>query len=65
MGSLRRLASDPRKANGTNPSMWRNPYARPDARRAIETTDVWFTAYPSEHRPDHLRWSNSLTNPRG
>ncbi|MFS0865987.1 maltose alpha-D-glucosyltransferase [Microbacterium sp. 179-B 1A2 NHS] len=28
------------------PSMWRNPYARPDARRAIETTDVWFTAYP-------------------
>ncbi|MDM4763987.1 maltose alpha-D-glucosyltransferase [Galbitalea sp. SE-J8] len=28
------------------PSMWRNPYARPDARRAIATTDVWFTAYP-------------------
>ncbi len=28
------------------PSMWRNPYARPDARRAIETADVWFTAYP-------------------
>ncbi|WP_438354100.1 maltose alpha-D-glucosyltransferase [Microbacterium sp. CJ88] len=28
------------------PSMWRNPYARPDARRAIETSDVWFTAYP-------------------
>jgi trehalose synthase len=28
------------------PSMWRNPYARPDARRAIETTNVWFTAYP-------------------
>lgn len=71
-GSLRRFASDPRTANGTNPayvewlvrqsmlkdadvlgrqlsgqpSMWRNPYARPDARRAIETTDVWFTAYP-------------------
>ncbi|MBU4465177.1 MAG: maltose alpha-D-glucosyltransferase, partial [Actinobacteria bacterium] len=29
-----------------NPSMWRNPYARPDARKAIETSDVWFTAYP-------------------
>ncbi|MGY3128783.1 trehalose synthase [Agrococcus sp. UYP33] len=28
------------------PSMWRNPYARPDARRAIGTSDVWFTAYP-------------------
>ena len=28
------------------PSMWRNPYARPDARRAIHTADVWFTAYP-------------------
>jgi trehalose synthase len=28
------------------PSMWRNPYARPDARRAITTADVWFTAYP-------------------
>jgi trehalose synthase len=28
------------------PSMWRNPYARPDARRAIDTSDVWFTAYP-------------------
>ena len=28
------------------PSMWRNPYARPDARKAIETSDVWFTAYP-------------------
>lgn len=27
-------------------SMWRNPYARPDARRAIETASVWFTAYP-------------------
>jgi trehalose synthase len=26
--------------------MWRNPYARPDARRAIATSDVWFTAYP-------------------
>lgn len=29
-----------------SPSMWRNPYARPDARRAIASTDVWFTAYP-------------------
>jgi trehalose synthase len=28
------------------PSMWRNPYARPDARRAVSTADVWFTAYP-------------------
>jgi trehalose synthase len=71
-GSVRRVTTDPRTANGTNPSyvewlvrqsmlkdadvlarqvsgqptMWRNPYARPDARRAIETSDVWFTAYP-------------------
>lgn len=70
--SARRVATDPRTANGTNPSyvewlvrqsmlrdadvlarrvsgqptMWRNPYARPDARRAIATSDVWFTAYP-------------------
>lgn len=28
------------------PSMWRNPYARPDARRAIGIASVWFTAYP-------------------
>ncbi len=71
-GSLRRFTTDPRTANGTNPSyvewlvrqsmlkdadvlsrqlsgqpsMFRNPYARPDARRAIEMSDVWFTAYP-------------------
>lgn len=71
-GTLRRVTTDPRTANGTNPSyvewlvrqsmlqdadvlarqlsgqpaMWRNPYARPDARRAIATSDVWFTAYP-------------------
>jgi trehalose synthase len=71
-GSVRRITTDPRTANGTNPSyvewlvrqsmlkdadvlarqlsgqptMWRNPYARPDARRAIMTSDVWFTAYP-------------------
>ncbi|MCR2816671.1 maltose alpha-D-glucosyltransferase [Microbacterium jiangjiandongii] len=71
-GSVRRIKTDPRTANGTNPSyvewlvrqsmlkdadvlarqlagqpaMWRNPYARPDARRAIAATDVWFTAYP-------------------
>lgn len=71
-GSVRRNRTDPRTANGTNPSyvewlvrqsmlkdadvlarqlsgqpaMWRNPYARPDARRAIATSDVWFTAYP-------------------
>lgn len=70
--SVRRVATDPRTANGTNPSyvewlvrrsmlkdadvlarqlsgqpaMWRNAYARPDARRAIATSDVWFTAYP-------------------
>ncbi len=71
-GSVRRIKTDPRTANGTNPSyvewlvrqsmlkdadvlarqlagqpaMWRNPYARPDARRAISMSDVWFTAYP-------------------
>jgi trehalose synthase len=71
-GSLRRFATDPRTANGSNPayvewlvrqsmlkdadvlsrqltgqpSMFRNPYARPDARRAIDMSDVWFTAYP-------------------
>lgn len=70
--SVRRVRTDPRTANGTNPSyvewlvrqsmlkdadvlarqlsgqpsMWRNAYARPDARRAIATSDVWFTAYP-------------------
>ncbi len=27
-------------------AMWRNPYARPDARRAVGTASVWFTAYP-------------------
>lgn len=70
--SIRRSFSDPRSADGSNPSyvewltrqsmlrdaevlgrglsgqpsMWRNPYARPDARRAIRTASVWFTAYP-------------------
>lgn len=70
--SVRRIRTDPRTANGSNPSyvewlvrqsmlkdadvlarqlsgqpaMWRNAYARPDARRAIGTSDVWFTAYP-------------------
>jgi trehalose synthase len=70
--SVRRIRTDPRTANGTNPSyvewlvrqamlkdadvlarqlsgqptMWRHAYARPDARRAIATSDVWFTAYP-------------------
>ncbi|GAA1494092.1 maltose alpha-D-glucosyltransferase [Curtobacterium herbarum] len=34
-----------RQLSGT-PAMWRNPYARPDARRAVSTSDVWFTAYP-------------------
>jgi trehalose synthase len=28
------------------PIMWRNPYARPDARQALRTASVWFTAYP-------------------
>jgi len=71
-GGVRRVTTDPRTANGANPSyvewlvrqsmlkdadvlarelsgqpsMWRNPYARPDARRAIATADVWFSAYP-------------------
>ena len=27
-----------------SPSMWRNPYARPDARLAVATSDVCFTA---------------------
>ncbi|KHK97764.1 trehalose synthase [Microbacterium mangrovi] len=70
--SLRRIRTDPRTANGTNPSyvewlvrqsmlkdadvlarplagqpsMWRHAYARPDPRRAIATSDAWFTAYP-------------------
>ena len=70
--SVRRIRTDPRTANGSNPSyvewlvrqamlkdadvlarqlsgqptMWRNAYAHPDARRAIATSDVWFTAYP-------------------
>ncbi len=29
-----------------SPAMWRNPYARPDARRAVAATSVWFNAYP-------------------
>ena len=70
--SVRRIRTDPRTANGSNPSyvewlvrqamlkdadvlarqlsgqptMWRNAYAHPDARRAIAISDVWFTAYP-------------------
>ncbi|MGI4896416.1 MAG: maltose alpha-D-glucosyltransferase [Janthinobacterium lividum] len=27
-------------------SMWQNPYAKPDPRRAVDTAAVWFTAYP-------------------
>ena len=27
-------------------SMWQNPFANPDARNAISTAGVWFTAYP-------------------
>ncbi|EPR75321.1 Trehalose synthase [Leifsonia rubra CMS 76R] len=34
------------RGHSGQPSMWRNPYARPDARRAIGTASVWFTAYP-------------------
>jgi trehalose synthase len=28
-------------------SLWRNAYALPDARRAVELAPVWFTAYPA------------------
>ncbi|WP_369070386.1 maltose alpha-D-glucosyltransferase [Kineococcus terrestris] len=35
-------------------SMWANPYAEPDARRAVDSASVWFTAYPI-----------SLVNPPG
>ncbi|HET7902649.1 MAG TPA: maltose alpha-D-glucosyltransferase, partial [Candidatus Nanopelagicales bacterium] len=28
-------------------SLWRNPYALPDPRRAVEQAPVWFTAYPA------------------
>lgn len=28
-------------------SMWRNAYAMPDARRALDAGSVWFTTYPS------------------
>jgi trehalose synthase len=34
-----------RQLSGT-PAMWRNPYARPDPRRAVSSASVWFTAYP-------------------
>ncbi|WP_395308787.1 maltose alpha-D-glucosyltransferase [Mycobacterium sp. AMU20-3851] len=27
-------------------SMWQNPFARPNARAAVDTASVWFTAYP-------------------
>jgi trehalose synthase len=27
-------------------SMWQNPYATPNARGAVDTASVWFTAYP-------------------
>src|ERR1700742_2009326 len=35
-------------------SMWQNPYAPPNARGAVETASVWFTAYPLSliTRPD-------------
>lgn len=28
-------------------TMWQNPYARPDSRRALSLANVWFTAYPT------------------
>ena len=28
-------------------SLWRNPFALPDPRRAVEQAPVWFTAYPA------------------
>ncbi len=34
-----------RKLSGKS-TMWQNPYAHPDARRAISLAGVWFTAYP-------------------
>lgn len=42
LDDARRLAS---QFSGQG-SMWQNPYANPDPRRAIETASVWFTAYP-------------------
>ncbi|WP_029113671.1 maltose alpha-D-glucosyltransferase [Mycobacterium sp. URHB0044] len=35
-------------------SMWQNPYATPNARGAVDTASVWFTAYPLSliTRPD-------------
>jgi trehalose synthase len=35
-------------------SMWQNPYATPNARAAVDTASVWFTAYPLSliTRPD-------------
>lgn len=44
--SMLRDADSLSRALSGQPSMWRNPYARPDARKAIRTASVWFTAYP-------------------
>ncbi|MBB5633421.1 trehalose synthase [Cryobacterium mesophilum] len=44
--SMLRDADALSRALSGQPSMWRNPYARPDARKAIRTASVWFTAYP-------------------
>lgn len=46
------------------PSMWRHPYARPDARRAVTTADVWFTAYPiSVITREHETYLGALADP--
>lgn len=34
-----------RKLSGTG-SMWQNPYAKPQPRRAVRQASVWYTAYP-------------------
>ncbi|MEO6943054.1 MAG: maltose alpha-D-glucosyltransferase [Terrimesophilobacter sp.] len=44
--SMLRDADSLARSLSGQPSMWRNPYAKPDARRAIRTASVWFTAYP-------------------
>lgn len=37
-----------RKLSGRS-TMWQNPYARPDARRAISLASVWLGAYPASY----------------
>ncbi|MFB9375851.1 maltose alpha-D-glucosyltransferase [Kineococcus gynurae] len=46
-------------------SMWQNPYAEPDPRRAVEMASVWFTAYPiSLVTPTGTSFLASLGDPR-